>query len=261
MEIRSFSNSPLRVRSFAQQPSIAKPSGLAMQPDMILPLRALAAGGATSAAPAEPMSVMRRLENWVADVVVALSNVPLLADLGYKLYGAFTKPKVDTPTVGNLGTVDLNLLRGAQPTAQGFAALKAQGVKTVINLRPEETWEEPMVKAQGMNYVYLPLPAVGAPSTEQALQFLKLVTDPANGKVFFHCHHGADRTGAMAAAYRIAVQGWTAEQAIAEMPQYGFHEGFEDAKLTFIRQFVSDWQALPPAIKAQALNRSLKLVA
>lgn len=258
MMIRSFSAPQLPVRTFTQQPSTAAPAGPAMRSDTFLRTQALVAGGA---APAEPMGIVRRLENWVADMVVALSSVPLLADLGYKLYGAFTRPKEDTPTVGNLGTVDSNLMRGAQPTAQGFAALKAQGVQTIINLRPEEKWEEPLVKAQGLNYVYLPLPAVGAPSTEEALQFLKLVTDPSNGKVFFHCHHGADRTGAMAAAYRIAVQGWTAEQAIAEMPKYGFHEGFEDAKLDFIRKFESDWQTLPPAIKAQTLNRPVEATA
>jgi hypothetical protein len=44
--------------------------------------------------------------------------------------------------------------------------------------------------------------------------------------VLVHCHHGADRTGTMCALYRIAIQGWTKEDAIQEMVQggYGFHE-------------------------------------
>lgn len=200
---------------------------------------------------------VRAVEEEAADVVIGLSHFKPLADLGYKIYGFLTRPKADTPPLDNLGEVTPNLQRGAQPTEEGFARLKQQGVKTVINLRPEASWEAPMVEAQGMNYVYLPLPAVGAPTNEQAVQFLKTVTDPANGKVFFHCLHGADRTGAMAAAYRIAVQGWTADRAIDEMYQYHFHAGFEDAKLDFVRQFASYWQGLPPQQRAAILHASL----
>ncbi|HEY9856279.1 MAG TPA: dual specificity protein phosphatase family protein, partial [Stenomitos sp.] len=197
----------------------------------------------------------------MADVVLFFAKIPLLRDLGYKLYGALTRPKQDLPQVGNLGTLTPTLSRGAQPTEKGFETLKSQGVQTVINLRPEANWEAPMVKQQGMNYVYLPLPAVGAPTNEQAMQFLSLVTDPKNGKVFFHCQHGADRTGAMAAAYRIAAQGWTADQAIAEMYQYNFHAGFEDAKLDFVRSFAAYWQGLDSQTKASVLHRSLDLTA
>ena len=38
-----------------------------------------------------------------------------------------------------------------------------------------------------------------------------------------HCQHGADRTGAMSALYRIAVQGWSKEEAIREMVHGGFN--------------------------------------
>lgn len=192
-----------------------------------------------------------------ADAVVKLSNKPSLAKLGYLLYGKATMPKQDSPVVENTQELTPKLVRGAQPTEAGFATLKQQGVKTVINLRPEANWEAPMVPALGMKYVYLPLPAVGAPTNEQAMQFLDIVTNPANGKVFFHCQHGSDRTGAMGAAYRIAAQGWTADQAIAEMRQFGFHEGFEDAKLLFVRQFAAYWKSLPNASKAKVLHRSL----
>ena len=40
-----------------------------------------------------------------------------------------------------------------------------------------------------------------------------------------HCWHGADRTGMMCAVYRLAVEGWTKEEAIEELTEggYGFH--------------------------------------
>ena len=46
--------------------------------------------------------------------------------------------------------------------------------------------------------------------------------------MFFHCRQGADRTGAMAAAYRVVMQGWTKDAAIEEMTRggYGFHRAW-----------------------------------
>ena len=42
---------------------------------------------------------------------------------------------IDRPGLPNLHCVDDRLYRGAQPTDEGFAQLKAMGVKTVVNLR------------------------------------------------------------------------------------------------------------------------------
>jgi protein tyrosine/serine phosphatase len=38
-----------------------------------------------------------------------------------------------------------------------------------------------------------------------------------------HCQHGADRTGALVALYRVVVQGWTKERAVEEMNRGGYH--------------------------------------
>lgn len=226
--------------------------------------RAYPAAAANPAPAPAPMksSLLRKAEEEAADVAVALGKIPFLGKLGVKLYGLLCgKPKAGAPALDNLGDLAPKLERGAQPTEAGFAELAKQGVNTVINLRPESNWEGPAVQKNGMKYVYLPLPPIGAPSNQQALQFLSIVTDPANGKSFFHCQHGADRTGAMAAAYRIAVQGWTADQAIAEMPQYRFHTGLEDEKLVFVKQFAQYWSSLPAATKAQVLHQGLNATA
>lgn len=44
-------------------------------------------------------------------------------------------------------------------------------------------------------------------------------------KVLIHCYHGADRTGASVAMYRIMFEHWPVEQALAEMKYggFGFH--------------------------------------
>jgi protein tyrosine phosphatase (PTP) superfamily phosphohydrolase (DUF442 family) len=200
----------------------------------------------------QPVSLERKAKQVIAHTEMALGQVGFVRRIGYWLYDHLHRPKL---ALDNQGQLSPTVLRGAQPTAEGFKQLKAQGVDTIINLRPEEDWERPLVGAAGEKYIYLPIPVIGAPSRQQGLAFLSAVTDPANGKVFFHCLHGADRTGAMAAIYRIAAQGWTAEQALAEMPRYRFREGYEDDKLAFVKDFATYWASLPEAKRKEVLHR------
>src|SRR5687768_10890283 len=48
------------------------------------------------------------------------------------------------------------LYRGGQPDQKGFEFLKAQGIKTIINLR-EENDEEEIVKKLGMKSIHIPV--------------------------------------------------------------------------------------------------------
>jgi protein tyrosine/serine phosphatase len=64
------------------------------------------------------------------------------------------------------------------------------------------------------------------PEHKEVVRFLQIVTNPKRTPVLVHCQHGADRTGTMITLYRIAVQGWTKEEALREMTEggFGFHE-------------------------------------
>ncbi|MNR78943.1 Tyrosine phosphatase family protein [compost metagenome] len=181
---------------------------------------------------------------------------PAIAKTGHQIYGLMTR-KADGPNVEKLSALGEKVLRGAQPTEEGFRQLKAQGVKTVINLRPEDNRETAMVEKLGMKAIYLPLPPLDAPTHAETLSFLKTALDPANGKVFFHCYHGVDRTGTMAAAIRIARDGWTADQAIAELRSEGFHEAGQKAKLHYIQRFESYWKSLPIEKKSEILHKPI----
>jgi protein tyrosine/serine phosphatase len=123
----------------------------------------------------------------------------------------------------NFHKIGDNLYRGAQPDQAGFHELKKRGVKTVVNLRSFSSDREEIMKA-ALSYEHIYMKAWNA-EDEEIERFLRIVTDPGRGPVFFHCKHGADRTGTMAAAYRIVVQGWTPEDAAKEMVDggYGFH--------------------------------------
>jgi tyrosine-protein phosphatase SIW14 len=125
------------------------------------------------------------------------------------------------------------LYRGGQPTAAGFEYLKANGVKTIVNLRAEDNSESQLVQALGMHYVQIPVDEVWPWSQlpEQAIaRYFALVNNPANYPIFFHCRRGADRTGALAAMYRIAVQGWDASKAYEEALNIGMRWYFRGLK-------------------------------
>ena len=125
--------------------------------------------------------------------------------------------------VPNLHKVADNLYRSAQPTAEGMGNLKKMGVETIVNLRSFHTDRDEIGKT-GLAYEHIYMKA-WHPEEEDIVRFLQIVTRPQKGPVLVHCQHGADRTGAMCAVYRIAIQGWTQEEAGKEMTEggFGFH--------------------------------------
>ena len=137
--------------------------------------------------------------------------------------------RMDLPGVPNACRVSEGLYRGAQPTAEGLASLRKLGVKTVINLREENT-DAPLANNADLKLVRIPLIAVINPTDSEVRQFLQTVCDPANQPVFVHCRAGADRTGTLCAIYRIVVQGWDRQAALDEMTRGGFnfHSTFQN---------------------------------
>ncbi len=178
-----------------------------------------------------------------------------LRKFAYDVIG-LVQPVKDTPVISNLGKLDDHLFRGEQLGPQGFDTLKNMGVDTVINLEPESNTDVQYAQKVGMKVIEDPEPPIGEPTMAQGIKFLSAVTDPANGKVYFHCYHGSDRTGAMAAIYRVVVQGWSVDKAIAEMPTYHFHAGIEDSKVNFIYDFLNHWKTLSSQEQAQILHRA-----
>ena len=135
---------------------------------------------------------------------------------------AWAQP-IDKPGLPNLHRITDTIYRGAQPDDDGFAQLKDMGIKTVINLRTMHS-DRNQCQQHGLDYVHITVQAWEG-EDDEVIDFLKVVGDPSRHPVFFHCQHGADRTGMMAAVYRIAVQGWPKRDAIREMTEggYGYH--------------------------------------
>lgn len=116
------------------------------------------------------------------------------------------------------------LYRGGQPNRRGFQALAKSGVQIIVDTRGDRTKSEGKeVRKLGMRYVAIPWHCP-FPHDEAFARFLKLVQENRGKKIFVHCRLGDDRTGMMIAAYRMADEGWTADEAMREMQKFGFSE-------------------------------------
>ena len=145
---------------------------------------------------------------------------------------------IDRPGLPNLHQVSDVLYRGAKPTREGIDELGKMGVKTIIDLetRYDVGVSDDDATGTGITVVHIGFDP-WHPKESDVVQFLRVVTNESRQPLFVHCRHGSDRTGMMCAIYRIAVQGWTKDQAIAEMTHggFGFHPMWQDL-LYYIRQ-------------------------
>jgi len=129
--------------------------------------------------------------------------------------------KLDRSGLPNLHKVNDHLYRGAQPTADGIKELEKLGVKTIVGLRANHT-DKDILGDSKIVFEHIPMNTWHA-EDEDVVRFLRIATDKSRQPVFVHCQHGADRTGLMCAVYRVAVDGWTKQQAIDEMTKGGFN--------------------------------------
>lgn len=122
----------------------------------------------------------------------------------------------------NFGEVTPHLYRGGQPGADGLKELKKMDVSIIVDMRGSASkHESAAVEQLGMKYVSIPWHCP-FPSDEPFATFLQLVKENPDKKIFVHCRLGDDRTGMAIAAYRMADEGWSTEEAMSEMKAFGF---------------------------------------
>jgi tyrosine-protein phosphatase SIW14 len=132
--------------------------------------------------------------------------------------------KLTLAGVKNFGEVTPTLYRGAQPSHEGYEALAKMGVSIVVDGRLSgHDSERKDVEKAGMQYVAIPWHCL-FPKDDVFARFLAVLRAHPGKKVFVHCRYGDDRTGMMIAAYRMSVEGWTADEARREMNQFGFSQ-------------------------------------
>ena len=122
----------------------------------------------------------------------------------------------------------------------GYDKLKAQGFKGIVDLTMEGTNDAVGAPKAGLNALNVKILDNSAPTEAQMKQVLDFVTDPANSPAYVHCEAGKGRTGVAVASYRMAVQGWTADQAIAEGKKFGLAL---PNQIEFLQKFGADLAA------------------
>lgn len=177
--------------------------------------------------------------------------------------------KIRAKGLPNLGRVNDSLYRGGQPQARhrAFEQLREMGIDIVVNLRDDQgdsEAERRIVESLGMQFVAIPWSGYKDPDDAQVAEFLQLVRDNPDKQIFIHCRRGAERTGVMLAAYRMAVEGWTPEQALAEMEEFKFRGFWFRHLKRYVREFPEHWErepafaplrAAPPAASPAAASR------
>jgi tyrosine-protein phosphatase SIW14 len=143
--------------------------------------------------------------------------------------------------------VDGRLYRSGQLSPEALDRLiRERRVRTVVCLRCVaregnanlENAEELWCSARGIRYVRLSPAAWDCPAGEANVRtFLQTMRDPHAGPVLVHCFAGLHRTGVYCAIYRMEVQGWSNDDAIAEMCRLG--QDHADAEVTrYLRAYV-----------------------
>jgi protein-tyrosine phosphatase len=103
-------------------------------------------------------------------------------------------------------------------------------IKTVVALaHPPEHYltiqERKLAAELGLNWIHIPIVdnrGTNDRAAEDAVsdlldQAAALIADPKNHPIFFHCHHGLNRTSMVQIAYRTKYCGWTLAQAADEI--------------------------------------------
>ncbi len=177
------------------------------------------ASGTGAAEPAATAPAAARSELWA--VPIALDGVPNLHQI--------------TPT----------LYRSEQPTALGFRNLEKLGIRTVINLRAFNS-DDDEVRGTSLRTERVRILTWNI-DDDHVVAVMRMLRNPENGPYLIHCQHGADRTGLMSAMYRILEQGWSVNDALAELTSggYGYHAVWKNI-LRYVRS--ADVEGLRAAI-------------
>ena len=141
--------------------------------------------------------------------------------------------------IGQFGKMDDRFFRGARPKEKEFAALKAIGINTIIDLTDNTPEEKGFAEAAGLRYVNIPIKDKSYPTEDAVAQFLKTVDDPETGVFYVHCAGGRHRTGDMGAVYRFTKYGWDYDKVYQEMENFDFYSSGHQKSLDFVVDYAA----------------------
>lgn len=183
--------------------------------------------------------------------VTLIAGLVAAAPLGYR--------SVQSTRYRNFRVVEPGVLLRSGQMSPGGLQVKATeyGVRTVVSLRGDvpddgkpapDTAEGDWCRANGVEHVVLtPMhwraqpggpPDAPVPVEDNLRRFVAVMANPAKRPVLVHCFAGIHRTGGYVALYRMEFNGWTADEAIAEMVTMGTaRTTFDDEIPNYLRGY------------------------
>ena len=125
--------------------------------------------------------------------------------------------------VPNLQRVDNDILRGGQPTPEGWLWLKNMGVTNVVKLDTEAEGSDAAAERLGVTVHHFPIPFSEQFFGPVNKDNLWGAVDCIQPHTYIHCEHGRDRTGLVVACWRLK-HGVPKPDAEREMIGLGFHK-------------------------------------
>lgn len=135
------------------------------------------------------------------------------------------------------------VFRSGQPyLLSHWQELRTRGVKTIVKLNfPCEGTDTGAAK-YGIKVLDFWMPPsslfqaiFGSPDDDLVAATIAAVCDEGNWPLLLHCLHGQDRTGLVAAQFRVIKQNWPIAQARGEMLMMGFHPELIDLDRVWLR--------------------------
>jgi uncharacterized protein (TIGR01244 family) len=142
--------------------------------------------------------------------------------------------KLAPATCGKIARVHrlADVYLAGQPTAEDLAQAKKDGIKTVINLRPNaeiKTFDERQAaEAAGLAYVHIPF-AGADEATDAVFDEARKQLKAANRPILLHCG-SANRVGAVWLPHRVLDAGLTWDAALVEAKTIGLRTPALEAK-------------------------------
>lgn len=137
----------------------------------------------------------------------------------------------------NFYEIDEHLFRSKQLSAKDYDLLETLGIRAIVNLRFfDRDEDEEVFQNKGFEIINVPMKTWSIKPKEVAMALWEIEKRKKRGAVLVHCYHGADRTGLVAAMYRVIYQGWTMEEAKKELMEgpYGFHSIWKNIENFFV---------------------------
>src|SRR5579859_7771963 len=152
-------------------------------------------------------------------------------DVAVDLFGSLERVRYlhflsQYPVLSYLYEMSGSLSRGSRPSAARLGLLAREGYGATVNLCAEmDGGDAPEIEKAGLSgslrTLHIPITDGTPPELDQVMDLLRYLADPETGRVYLHCEAGKARTGVMAACCRMALMGWSLDDALLEAKNFG----------------------------------------